>query len=148
MRLSVLSMYVFVGIAALGVDGCSTGPATESVEGLVTLDGAPLDNVRVTFQPQASGAEAGIGSTGLTDDKGRFVLKRVDNDRQGAVVGKHTVTFSDKLAEAGAEDSADAGPALNAPQSRIPTHYGENPLTFEVKAGQKNEANFDLKSTR
>ncbi len=146
MRLSIAAVLSPASlVAALLGAGCSGGGSTEHVEGVVSLDGKPLADVRVTFQPQGSAKEAGIGSSGVTDATGRFILRRVDNGRDGAVPGTHSVTLSDKLAES-APDDADAGIASQAPNSRIPARYANTRFTFPVKVGEKNEAKFELKS--
>lgn len=123
--------------------GCSPGRLTERVEGIVTLDGKPLADIRVLFQPQeAEHRECGIGSYGLTDDQGHFVLRMSDNDALGAVVGLHSVTLSDKRTE----DESDAGGLGKIAHSRIPITSSATPLTFRVKAGQPNVRRFDLSS--
>jgi hypothetical protein len=135
------------GAVVLGgtLSGCSSGALIERVEGIVTLDGQPLPDIRVNFQPQSrETAQAGIGSYGVTDAQGRYVLRRADTDGQGAVVGTHTVSLSDKKVENASD--ADAGDTSSVPKSRIPAKYAETPLTYEVKAGEMNEANFELTS--
>ncbi len=146
MRLPIAAVFSLASLAtALVAAGCSRGAPAEHIDGLVSLDGKPLADIRVTFQPQGSGQEGGIGSSGVTDANGRFTLRRVDDGRDGAVQGMHSVTLSDKLAESAAED-ADAGPALKAPKSRIPAQYANARFPFQVKAGEKNEPKFELKS--
>lgn len=140
-RVVVIGAMLFSGMLL----GCSSGALMERVEGIVTLDGQPLPDIRVNFQPQSrETAQPGIGSYGVTDSQGRFVLRRADTDGQGAVVGTHTVSLSDKQVENASD--ADAGDTSAVPKSRIPPKYAETPLTFEVKAGEKNEARFELTS--
>lgn len=123
--------------------GCSPGRNAESVRGTVTLDGKPLADIRVNFQPQASDRrESGVGSYGLTDANGSFVLHFVDDDTPGALVGLHNVTLSDKRAE----DDADSGGSSKGPKSRLPPAYNNHPLTYRVRAGEKNEPRFELTS--
>lgn len=66
-----------------GGDGISVAP----VSGLVTKAGVPVPNVSVTFYP-----EEGRQSIATTGDDGRFELI-YSNDKDGAVVGAHTVSF-------------------------------------------------------
>ncbi|MCA9195709.1 MAG: hypothetical protein KDB03_28260 [Planctomycetales bacterium] len=123
------------------VVGCGSGN-TAKVEGVVTLDGKPLPDIRVLFQPENKDSEnLGVGSFGLTDSEGKFVLVLSDSESEGAVVGNHTVILSDKLTE-DPEDS-DAGFA-KVPKSRIPRKYSKSPPTFEVKAGVVNQAEIAL----
>ncbi len=125
--------------------GCNRGVPTARVEGVVTLDGKPLQEIRVLFQPDNKGGEEGVtGSFGLTDAAGKFVLKLSDSQNEGAVVDFHAVTLSDKLSE-DPKDS-DAGGFGKTTKSRIPMKYTNEPPKFEVKAGKVNQANFELKS--
>ena len=74
--------------------GCG-GEKLAPVSGVVTLDGAPLADASVTFQPVAQGGiDAGSGSYAKTDAEGRYTLRTVTGDRRGAVVGKHVVRIS------------------------------------------------------
>ena len=137
----------FFGLALGVMAGCDSGPPIEYVTGVVTLDGKPLPDIRVLFQPQNQDPElAGTGSYGLTDNDGKFVLKLSDSDRDGAVVGMHTVILSDKLTE-GPEES-DAGDIGKGPRSRIPYKYNASPPTYEVKRGEENQAKIELTSRR
>lgn len=125
--------------------GCGGGVPTARVEGVVTLDGKALQDIRVLFQPENSSVESGVvGSFGLTDAGGKFVLKLSDSQREGALVGNHVVTLADKLSE-DPKDS-DAGSFGKTPKSRIPTKYTSQPPKFEVKSGIANQAKFDLSS--
>ena len=125
--------------------GCNRGVPTASVEGVVTLDGKPLQDIRVLFQPDNKSGEAGVtGSFGLTDAAGKFVLKLSDSQNEGAVVDFHKVTLADKLSE-DPKDS-DAGGFGKTTKSRIPVQYTTEPPKFEVKSGKVNQANFELKS--
>lgn len=125
--------------------GCGSGSNTAQVDGEVTLDGKPLPDIHVVFQPDNTDTETkGVGSYGLTDNEGKFTLKLSDSERNGALVGEHTVTLSDKRTE-DPEDS-DAGKTANVPRSRIPRKYREQPPTFEVKSGTVNQAKIELTS--
>ncbi|MCR9294999.1 MAG: DUF4198 domain-containing protein [bacterium] len=138
-----VAKYNLLPVALLYLLGCSSGAPTAKVEGTVTLDGKPLSDIRVLFQPENTDAKvAGVGSFGLTDSEGKFTLKLSDSESLGAVVGPHTVILSDKLAE-DPEDS-DAGGMANVPKSRIPARYAKTPLKFEVKAGEVNQAELAL----
>lgn len=65
-----------LGLAACAVvmTGCSDGNVidTEYVEGLVTLDGAPVPDATVMFVPVNEGQ--GMSATGMTDARGVFRL--------------------------------------------------------------------------
>lgn len=70
--------------------GCGdSGPDMAPVTGVVTLDGAPVENAAVMFVPEAGGRPA----TGLTDAEGKFSLETL-KPGDGALVGKHKVTVT------------------------------------------------------
>lgn len=127
-------------LIAFAAAGCGDGRNSAPVTGKVTVNGKPLADVGVTFEPQGTGA--GRGSFGRTDADGRYTLQFVDSQQDGALVGKHLVTFSD-LAASETEQS-DAG---NLPEKplRIPAKYSGEGLEYEVAAAGADHADFDLK---
>ena len=68
-------------------------PPLGQVTGVVTLDGAPLSGVTVTFVPFEQKFDEKIdisASMGMTDTVGRYELSYV-KDVEGAFIGKHSV---------------------------------------------------------
>jgi hypothetical protein len=123
--------------------GCGSDAKFAPVSGKVTLDGAPLGNAHVAFQPmgKAGSDSPGAGSYGVTDPDGKFTLRSGENDQPGAIVGKHRVEINIKA------DSSDADPRTRASQPKIvlPMKYNrQSELTFEVPAGGSDKANFDI----
>jgi len=122
--------------------GCGDSRRLGTVSGKVTLDGQPLPNARVNFQPM-EGRNPGIGSYGQTDVKGEYSLTLIDEKAQGAMVGLHRVII--KAAPAKGSQTDDKVPAG---KDVVPPEYNTNSiLQFEVKPGH-NEANFDLKKKK
>ncbi len=81
-------MLAFAASLAL-LAGCGPKrPETMYVEGIVTLDGKPVENAAVMFSP-AEGRPA----SGSTDAQGRFELQTFE-PRDGAVPGSHKVTVT------------------------------------------------------
>ena len=66
--------------------GNSDQPELGAVSGTVTLNGAPLSHVEISFAP-----ELGRPSYGETDDKGKYELIYI-RDTKGARIGKHKVS--------------------------------------------------------
>ncbi len=117
-----------------------------AVEGIVTLDNKPLANVEVQFSPDPDQKCEGPRSTGVTDENGHFKLQ-CDDQREGAVLGKHRVTVRD-LKSYGAsivrvdKHSADYGSAAEPPRprARFPDQFADlsrSPLRAEVGPEQK-----------
>lgn len=124
---STYSTALVVLLAA--VAGCGqSGPQIAPVQGRVTLDGRPLAQADITFQP----AGAQRASIGRSDSDGRYELA-YKRGQPGAIVGEHTVNV---------EVSSEL--VKNPPP--IPARYAANSeLHRQVKSGE-NEINFELKS--
>jgi hypothetical protein len=113
------------------------------VAGRITLDGEPLAEASVGFEPIRVGdaASAGPGAYGSTDADGRFRLETPDR-RAGATVGKNRVWVRTLRAERGR-----GGDAMLTAQERIPTRYNsKTKLTFDVPAEGTDAADFALVS--
>lgn len=131
-------------LAPLFLLGCS-GPKIVPVSGVVTLNGEPLPNATVTFQParQGDNINPGPGSMANTDARGAFTLKVVGEDVPGAYVGKHRVEIAAYVREKG-DAGRERGEAM---RNLVPRRYNDkSTLTFEVPPGGTSEANFDLTS--
>jgi hypothetical protein len=130
-----------VVVLAIGCGGSKFAP----VSGKVTLDGQPLPNAEVSFQPIAAegSIEAGVGSSAKTDENGQFTLKTATG-QNGAVVGKHVVRISAKSAQVEERDERlpRGGPRL---EDKVPPKYNAaSELKFEVPAGGTDKADFPL----
>ena len=119
----------------VGCGGPSDQPDLGSVSGTVTLDGKPLANATVMFQP-----EQGRPSYGVTDDDGYYELRYTANT-DGAVVGKHVVSITTY------EDPEEEG--QKPTPEKVPVDYNENAaenpeMNVEVKSGSQT---FDFNLT-
>ena len=123
---------------ALALAGCSRSASytqNESVEGTVTLDGAPVANAVVQFVPNIDPNVQAPSSSGYTDEKGHFKLT-CDNTKPGAVVGKHNVVVFPGRSAGGADDE-EAQTAPRAKVAPVPNVYSlasTTPLKIEVTA--------------
>lgn len=115
-------------LIAAGCDGRSVVP----VSGRVTLNGLPLNNAVVLFQP-FDRDNPGTGSSGRTDADGRFTLRQIHPDRPGAWPGWHHVTITRGPQITGREDLSD-----------FPITFLVVPPDFEVPPGGAADANFKV----
>lgn len=104
--------------------GCNKDPyQVVPVSGTVTLDGQPLANARLSFQPAASSKAAdavvGPGSVGFSNEQGQFSLETVQPIHQGAVVATHLVRVTTGKEESSADDARVIG-------EKVPRHYLAN----------------------
>lgn len=92
-----ITLWFAVGFTAL-LPGCKPkGLDVEFVEGVVTLDGRPVDDVTVSFTP----VEGGSPGYAATDEQGYFKLSTLGGKPQGGTtVGTYAVSF-DKIVPAG-----------------------------------------------
>jgi hypothetical protein len=132
-------------LVILDLVGCSASKIAP-VSGRVTLDGKPLENVHVAFQPIARPGDVnpGGGSYGVTNAEGRFTLLLVEGEQPGAYIGKHRVEITARSAPI--PDNIDLA-KRPTPKVFVPEKYSRNSeLTFDVPPGGTSEANFELKS--
>jgi hypothetical protein len=140
-----LVIWVAVPIAVSVSGGCSDSELPIApISGKVTLDGQPLADAVVRFQPLRTGDSINVGppSTGRTDADGVYRLKVVARRGNGAVVGKHRVTISTLR-----EEENEKGKTRIVIQERVPVQYNRSTtLMFEVPAEGTNKADFLLTS--
>ncbi|QDS86444.1 hypothetical protein EC9_06060 [Rosistilla ulvae] len=112
--------------------GCGGGsglvmPETGEVEGIVTMDGQPLPNVSVVFQPQDD--PQARASMGVTDEQGHYTLT-YHTDKQGALIGSHKVSIT---------TPSDAPDPSGQAKDPIPAKYNsKSELVVEVQAGSND----------
>jgi hypothetical protein len=107
-------------------------PEVGRVSGVVTLDGQPLPEATVMFQPTE-----GRASIATTDSAGKYSLTYLDGV-PGAKLGSHTVIMRTEI------PGEDGQPPIA--KEKLPKKYHEqSELTAEVKPGS-NTFNFDLQT--
>jgi len=118
--------------------GCGGGgPSLSSVEGTVTLDGQPLANAVISFEPADAAGERS-SYEGQTDATGHYVLHATASEK-GAQPGDYTVHIT--LPELAADDPT----AKTAP--KLPAKYNtQSELKATVKDG-KNTFDWPLTSS-
>ncbi len=132
--------FTLLTLLCLTVSGCG-GPKAkfaEPVEGTLTWGKNPIAGVRVQFIPQSDKGDQPTISSATTDENGFFSLRRDDNGKPGAVIGKHKVVVMAGRAGTGPrsrdEEAKDEGSGMNLPPSL--SSATKTPLEVEVKTGQ------------
>ena len=130
-QVKTLALTALAGALVISLAGCGGGAQYVAVSGVVKLDGKPHRNAMVMFQPMASteNPNPGRGSSGRTDDNGRFTLKTFEGQR-GAVIGKHRVRIMSMVKAAADPIPAEWNQASNK--------------EFDVPTGGTDQANFDI----
>ncbi|RMG00676.1 MAG: carboxypeptidase regulatory-like domain-containing protein [Planctomycetota bacterium] len=112
---------VLTAVGTLFLAGCGKkGPQLTPVEGVVTLDGQPLEGAMVLFEPQ----EGGRPATGLTDAQGHFTLKTLEPG-DGAQVGVNAVAVTKE------KENPNAPPVEEG--EIVPIEYATHPLYASPK---------------
>ena len=164
-------LFVCVLVAMCFAAGCGPkgkGLKTEYVEGIITLNGAPLEGASVQFSPaDAFSTNPAPGqpemANGLTDKSGKYTLSSINGDvGKGAVAGEYRVLVTKiKATTAELDESGKpvdgkgfgrdaAGNAITTIQEDlIPVIYRDrkkSPLSYTVVPGKNLKVDFDLKS--
>ena len=131
-------------VAAIGC-GAEESVKLAPVSGQVTLDGSPLADATVSFQPETIGEEISPSSFGRTDQEGQYTLEVVTDGESGTIVGKHKVLITRNFQEAEDDDAATDEDFAD----RLPAHYNiETTLRFDVPRSGSDQANFKLISDK
>ncbi|MDA7886740.1 carboxypeptidase-like regulatory domain-containing protein [Pirellulales bacterium] len=150
----------FFCVIILSSFGCGNSDANvEYVQGVVTLDGAPLEGATVFFSPKGS---AGKGAAGTTQSDGSFTLNTQGaKPGDGTAVGDYSVTVS-KVEMPEFPDIAEDDPRYGTPEHDrlqqeassakpkviVPEKYNSaetSPFTAKVESGS-NTFTFDISS--
>jgi hypothetical protein len=146
MKLYLPFAFILGMTAALGC-GSNTPKAPEKistipVDGIVTLNGKPASEVSISLHH----SEGKVAPRGISDKDGRFSISTYGKD-DGAPEGKYKVTAAKNMTK-------EISPGVLAPpppggfKSDIPTKYesvNTTDISVEIKAGEKNSLNINLK---
>lgn len=154
-----LLVLLFVTLVVTGCGG-QKGMPVNYVEGMITLDGQPLENASVTFSPVVPDGKTAMG---VTDEAGKYRLTSSGGDLEaGAPAGEYIVIISkvEMKPRPGSAAARVAAGLLSAENSMLigssdyvqtnitPKIYMDQsttPLKATVKKG-KNDIPFDLKT--
>ncbi len=118
--------------------GGAAGPELGRLSGTVTLDGKPLANARIVFQPTGQLASPSVSDTA---EDGAFEL-RFNRDRKGVLPGSHQIRVTT------ARVVTDASGKETDVQEVLPAKYNaKTELTYDVKTGS-NQLDLKLESSQ
>ena len=146
---------VAVGLVGAAVVGCGRrGPAVEMVEGIVLLDGQPVEGATVLFSPESGGPAGGVPAAGRTGADGAFRLNAAGGAKFGAgtKIGDYVVTVTKQDHDPVPPPDPDkppSGPPNVKVWDVLPVVYKHaitTPLRATVKKG-KNTYRFELDSS-
>jgi hypothetical protein len=129
--------------------GCNQDPyRTAPVSGTVTLDGKPVGQVAVMFQPTAESGNPnpGPGSWGVTDAEGKYTLKLTNKETPGAVVGKHKVRF-DPYSDEPSDPTSDRPFRPKKAMPKLNPKYNQAEALFEFEVPPKGTTTADFQLT-
>jgi hypothetical protein len=109
------------------------------VTGTVTMNGQPVDQAEVIFNPKQ-----GRMAVGVTDSSGHFTLS-TEKPNDGAMPGEYSVTLTEHYPPDKPPAMPKGGGLL---PSRFPPIYGDpakSPLTATVERGKENDFSFEVK---
>lgn len=133
------------------IAGCGGAKfSTEFVEGIVTLDGAPLADAVVSFSPTGS---SGKYASGRTDATGKYVLTAMQGggEGKGTLAGEYVVLVTKhevKQLSTPRPNQGGGPPITTETVNTLPAVYNDAKaakLTATVASGQ-NKFDFDLSS--
>jgi hypothetical protein len=146
------NFYFVLTIIFITFIGCSPSMKrdlpVEYVEGIVTMDGVPLDNASIQFIPKTG--NQGEAAGGYSDVKGKYTLSSMNGDiGKGALPGDYIVLITKTISvpisgvihnegDAPPEESKEVLPAVynnrSKPLWEVTVVKGKNTFNFDVKA--------------
>jgi hypothetical protein len=143
-----------LGGLALGASvGCSPKGSYATISGIVTYNGAPVADARVTFTSTTESNGVRYTFSSVTDTEGKYVVASVGKE-PGVPPGAYKVTVTKYRMKPGIQIPEDFDivqiEASGSGESVLPKEYGSDKtskLTASLETG-KNEKNFDLKGPK
>jgi len=148
---------VLLAVSFLLIDPCVSGCghaklSTSFVEGVITLDGTPIDGAVVKFSPKSEGGGA-VYAQGQTDANGRYLLTAMQGGGadKGTTPGEYIVLVTKKETRQldKPRESMGGGPPITSENVDVlPKVYNDvraAKLSATVVTG-KNKFDFDLDS--
>jgi hypothetical protein len=147
-------MWTGLALVVLWASGCGGADKPVPVEGIVLLDGKPVDGATVTFVPDGG---RGRPASGITDSEGHFQLTTQDQD--GAVPGNYRVVVRKTPGLARQPPPVISGDpqsikahyknrlSRKSTKSLLPAHYGDESRTpFRLTVPPPERVKLELQS--
>lgn len=134
-----LTTIVCCGLVCSCLAGCSKETSRQSLEGVVTLDNAPLAKGSILFQPMPGTTSPSCGGT-ISD--GRFSIAPAG----GAACGKFRVQITATRPTGKKVVHRQSGNMMDEIVQYIPSRYNEQSKLEAVVESGKNRFSFDLTS--
>jgi len=117
-----------LGVLLLTLAGCGGSveakpEALVPAEGVVKLDGRPMEGIRLTFHPTAENKAVG-GCWAITDNQGRFKVMHLSN-KEGIPAGAYHVTFSRFLKPDGSFLGPGESPTMTSSSESIAPNWSD-----------------------
>ena len=130
--------YAWIALLLAGCGAATTSPDVDlvPVTGTVTLDGKPVANATVLFNPLQG--TKGTGGYGVTDAEGKFTLKH-RSEKEGCEAGEYGVTFTKITQPDGSPLPPNADRATVGMVEQIPAAYVQfdpNAVVEQVKVAK------------
>jgi hypothetical protein len=106
------------------------------VRGRVTAQGQPVTEGQIMFAPVAdakTGAYPGKAAFGQIDKDGKFELS-TNGDKDGAVIGRHEVTYLPVPSQAEEDEDRPAAFIVSQQDTQKEVTTGKNEINFELIA--------------
>lgn len=139
MRKCTLTQWIVVTCSVAFV-GCNHEPPPLPIEGVVSLDGQPLAEAQVTFQPK-NGFRGYNSAAGMTDKQGRFTLTN-GSGTAGLCEGEYVVTFSKAVLPNGKPLPAGAKPSEAGARELLPERYRDPQALANVITVSSSQTSF------
>lgn len=131
----IIIVSVFIAIASNA--GCNSNPQNrQTITGTVTLDGKPIVDGGIGFEPVAGGIRSGT-----IIQNGRFTM----NIANGLPPGEYKIEITASEEVPGKMVETMAGPMPDR-RDIVPPDYSQGTHTVTIKADEKNHFQIDMKS--
>lgn len=124
---------LLLGLCVCAGCGGESGPELFAVTGTVTLNGKPLPNAELTFQP-----EDGAPSSAKTDADGQYELM-YSRGQSGALGGSHTVSITTAIDDEDGNRTQELLPAKYNSNTKLSATVGDDsePIDFQLDGDGK-----------